>query len=114
MSRTLVVTAKRGLWIVALLFSIVTFLDYITGVNSSAMEFSERELRESISLRQSIGAVSDVRLRKFWGYSHKTGYGNSTARLSLVVVGDRRTQKIELSLRQVDGRWTIVESSVPL
>lgn len=105
-------TATRGAIFIATVFVAVTIADYFIGVNSSAMKFARSEVQNSPMLRQRVGTISDVKLRKFWGYAHKTGYGNSTSRLNLVVVGERESVRMKVELKQVDEKWTVVESSV--
>lgn len=112
MSRKL--AAKRATIFVAALFVVLTILDYVIGTSSGAMEFAESQVRNSAVLRENIGSVKGVTLRKLWGYAYQAGYGNSSARLNLIVVGERRTLRMEIKLQQVEGQWTVAESSVPL
>ena len=114
MPRPLIKRLRTGALVIASAFLCMTVLDYVIGVNSDAMEFAKRVLQESRSMQASIGNVNEVKLRKFWGYAHKSGYGNATAKLRLTVIGERQTQSVSLSLKQVSGQWMISSSSVPL
>ena len=113
MSRPLI-ALRRPAGFTALLLIALTILDYVLGVNSEAMQYATTAVMKSENLEQSIGEVSSVRLRKLWGYSQRTGYGNSAARLSIVAIGSREERGITLWLQQVNGEWTLARSSEPL
>lgn len=98
----------------AAILAVGTLADYVVGVRSSAFSFAQTALRESHALQARVGTVSEVNLRKFWGFSQKSGYGNSTASLTVTVVGERGSEYATLSLRQVNGQWTLVKASIPL
>jgi hypothetical protein len=99
---------------VFMLLVALTVLDYVVGVHSDAMAFAVPRIIASPSIRREVGEPIRVSLRKFWGYSHRSGYGNSSARLSLVVRGSRREVGLTIHLRQVNSQWEVFNSTMPL
>jgi hypothetical protein len=96
------------------LFIILTLVDYVVGVRSDELEFAKTRIEMSPSVRREFGEPVTVKLRKFWGYSHRSGYGNSETRLSLIVSGSNGERDLHVWLRQFEGQWNIVSSTIPL
>jgi GTP cyclohydrolase III len=89
-------------------------LDYVAGVRSDAMRLARAEITQSAKLQESIGAITDVELRKLFGYGVTPGQGDQEARLSLIVTGERGQKELTVNVETQDGSWKIVDSSEPL
>jgi hypothetical protein len=111
-SRALLIT-KKWLVGVGVLFVVMTAIGYVVGVNSAAMAFADQTIRRSESVHQRIGEVRTVRL-KLWGFSLSSEYSGDRAELNLAVEGSTGAIDVTMNLKELDGRWTIVEASIPL
>jgi hypothetical protein len=100
--------------VMSFLLVFIMVLDYVFGVRSDAMRMAQAEITQSATLRASIGEITDVELRKLWGYGVTPGQGDEEARLSLIVTGERGQKELTVHVENQDGNWKIVESSEPL
>lgn len=97
-----------------LLMLFLTLLDYQVGIRSEPMALAKKRLEESPSIGSEVGTPVSVGLCKFWGYSYRSGYGNSEARLCLIVSGPDGTRQLTVHLHQIQYEWKIVKSTIPL
>jgi uncharacterized protein YbdZ (MbtH family) len=92
------------------LLVVVLVLDYVVGARSEAMSVARVALEQSPEVQRRLGSPVTVKLRPLLGYSNRSGYGNSTAELELVVEGPRGRQPLSVSLKQVKGKWEIPQA----
>jgi len=104
---------RSAQWTVVLLV-IATALDYVVGVNSSAMGFARQAVSESEAISSQVGIVEHVGLRKFWGFRRKSGFSGARVDLYLRVSGTKGSVPVEVNLEQRGDTWRLVSSSVPL
>jgi GTP cyclohydrolase III len=100
--------------IMSVLLVFIMVLDFVFGVRSDAMRLARAEIMQSAKLQESIGTITDVELRKLWGYGVTPGHGDEEARLSVIVTGDRGQKELTVHVEKQDGNWKIVDSSEPL
>jgi GTP cyclohydrolase III len=100
--------------IMSILLVLLFVLDFAFGVRSDAMRQARAEITQSAKLQESIGAITDVQLRKLWGYGVTPGHGDEEARLTLIVTGERGQKELTVHVGNQGGAWKIVESSEPL
>jgi hypothetical protein len=100
--------------IMSVLLVFIMVLDFVFGVRSDAMRLARAEIMQSATLQESIGTITDVELRKLWGYGVTPGHGDDEARLSVIVTGERGQKELTVHVEKQDGSWKIVDSSEPL
>jgi hypothetical protein len=114
MTRTILAYARRTAIFAAGLFVVMTVADYVVGVNSDAMSFARARVTESVVLKQDLGEITEVRLRRFWGFRNSSGFARDQTELALRVEGTRAATYLQLTLEGKDDSWRILESSLPL
>ena len=113
MVRWLKIVPKYLVWI-PLLLATLTVADYVFGRNSDSLAFATHLVSNSPAIQRVTGDVLAVRLHWFWGFEYQSGFGNSTSSLDLHVAGAKASLDLSLDLKQVNGEWTVVRSTVPL
>ncbi len=77
------------------------------------MASAEETLRRSETVRERVGEIRSIRLR-LWGFSLNSEYSGDRAELDLVVKGSTGALDIAIKMKELDGRWTVVDATVPL
>jgi len=97
-----------------LILIVLSVLDYAVGVRSEAMAFARSRIETSPGVQREVGAPISVSLRKVWGYTYRSGYGNSEANLDLIVRGPHGERRMTIHIQQSKGAWEVVKSTIPL
>jgi hypothetical protein len=114
MTRAILAYARRTALLTVGLFVVMTVANYVIGVNSDAMSFARARVTESAVLKQDLGEIRDVRLRRFWGFQNRSGFARDRTKLALRVEGTRAVTDLQLTLEGKEDSWRILESSLPL
>jgi hypothetical protein len=77
------------------------------------MASAEETLRRSETVRRRVGEIQSIRLR-IWGFSLNSEYSGDRAELDLLVKGSTGAIDVTMKMRDVDGRWMVVDTSIPL
>jgi hypothetical protein len=112
MSRATLIAGKWVITTMALLLA-MTVASHLIGINSAAMTVAEEVLRRSETVGQRVGDVQSIRLQ-FWGFSLHSEFGGDRAELDLIVEGSTGATDVTMWMQEVDGRWTVVDASIPL
>jgi hypothetical protein len=80
--------------------------------HGEAFEFVNQTVRKSQAIQRRVGDVQEVRLGILDNYKERFVGSTKLVNMTIHVVGNSGSARVEINSRKVDGVWTITDASI--